>query len=177
MHRQQVVALFLVCFVSIQANPDRGLVCLRNFVVNGTNLLTSYRKQILVVGVTHLGCQVCRNQAVRYNDLYRDLEYHNIRDPDIRLVLVNEETAAQYLPGVYYGKIRLFQDSYKDRAIEKLGYYGQRLNNLIFGRCGYLVYTQTFPQSNIEDETNYQQLLRAIISVSKYKQPCPTMCV
>jgi len=70
----------------------------------------------------------------RYNDLYRDLEYNNIRDPDVRLILVNEEQAAKFLPGTYYGKIRLFQDNYNDRVIDKLGYHGQRLNNLIFGR-------------------------------------------
>jgi hypothetical protein len=34
-------------------------------VVNGTNLITNYRQQILVLGVTHLGCQACRNQAIR----------------------------------------------------------------------------------------------------------------
>ncbi|UJR21512.1 hypothetical protein I4U23_024598 [Adineta vaga] len=158
MYRQEVLVLLILCLVSIQANPDRGLVCIRNLKINGTNLITDYRKQILVLGVTHLGCQACRNQAIRYNDLYRDLEHHNIREPDVRLVLVNEETATQYLPGMNYG------------------YYGQRLNNLIFGRCGYLVYSQTYPQSNLEEETNYQQLLRIIIAVAKYKQPCPTMC-
>ena len=66
--------------------------------------------------------------------MYRDLEYQNIREPDVRLILINEEHAAHYLPGIQYGKIRLFQDNYKDRLIEKLGYHGQRLNNLIFGR-------------------------------------------
>lgn len=50
------------------------------------------------------------------------------------MILINEQSAINYLPGTYYGKVRIFQDNYKDRAIEKLGYYGQRLNNLIFGR-------------------------------------------
>ena len=66
--------------------------------------------------------------------MHRDLAYQNIRDPDVRLVLINEESASQYLPGSYYGKVRVFQDNPKDRALEKLGYYGQRLNNLVFGR-------------------------------------------
>jgi len=48
--------------------------------------------------------------------------------------LINEEQAAHYLPGNFYGKVRIFQDNHKDRAVEKLGYYGQRLNNLVFGR-------------------------------------------
>ena len=52
----------------------------------------------------------------------------------MRLILINEQHAAQYLPGTYYGKIRLFQDNYRDRLIEKLGHYGERLNNLVFGR-------------------------------------------
>ncbi|CAF1111081.1 unnamed protein product [Rotaria sordida] len=113
---------------------------------------------------------------IKYNDLYRDLEYHNIREPDVRLILVNEQHGAQYLPGIYYGKIRLFQDNYKDQFIEKLGLHGHRLNNLIFGRCGDLVYTQRYPQSNIEEETNYQQLLRIIMTVAKNKQACHKMC-
>lgn len=66
--------------------------------------------------------------------MHRDLAQQNIRDPDVRIVLVNEEHASQYLPGPYYGKVRVFQDNPKDRALEKLGYYGQRLNNLVFGR-------------------------------------------
>ena len=66
--------------------------------------------------------------------MYRDLEYQNIRDPDVRLVLVNEEQAATFLPGPFYGKVRIFQDNQKDQGIDKLGYYGQRLNNLVFGR-------------------------------------------
>jgi hypothetical protein len=77
---------------------------------------------------------VISSLVARYNDLYRDLEYQQIRDPDVRLILINEQHAAQYLPGNYYGKIRLFQDSYRDRLIEKLGHYGERLNNLVFGR-------------------------------------------
>ena len=71
---------------------------------------------------------------LRYNDLFRDLAYNNIREPEVRLVLVNEEQAAKYFPGTHYGKVRIFQDNSKDRAIETLGYYGQRLNNLVFGR-------------------------------------------
>ncbi|CAF1356243.1 unnamed protein product [Adineta steineri] len=176
MYRQEALTVFILFIISINANPDKGKICMKNLIINGTNLITNYRKQILVMGITHLGCQACRNQAIRYNDLYRDLEYQNIRDPDVRLILVNEPQAAQYLPGNFYGKIRLFQDNYNDRGIEKLGYHGQRLNNLIIGRCGYLVYSQSYPHSNIEEETNYQQLLRVIISVVKFKQPCPTMC-
>ena len=57
-----VVGLFIG---AIDAYPDKGKVCPRNLVVNGTNLITNYRQQILVMGITHLGCQACRNQAIR----------------------------------------------------------------------------------------------------------------
>ena len=131
----------------------------------------------------------------RFNDLYRELEYNRLREADVRLVLVNEETAAQYLPGLFYGKIRVFQDSWKDRLVERLGNDGQRLNNLVFdksgvsrskriwatpvnllSRCGNLAHIQRYPQSNIEDENNYQQLLRLIISMAKNKPPCSSRC-
>ncbi|CAF5050011.1 unnamed protein product, partial [Rotaria magnacalcarata] len=166
MFGQKTLGLFMLFIVSIGAYPNNQKLCSNNLKINGTNLITSNRKQVLVVGISHLGCQACRNQAVKYNDLYRDLAYHKIHDIDVRLVIVNEEHAAEFLPGSFYGKIRLFQDNAKDRFVEKLGHHGQRLNNLIFGRCGNLVYTQRYPQSNIEDETNYQQLLRIVMTVS-----------
>ncbi|CAF2146006.1 unnamed protein product [Rotaria magnacalcarata] len=156
MFGQKTLGLFMLFIVSIGAYPNNQKLCSNNLKINGTNLITSNRKQVLVVGISHLGCQACRNQAVKYNDLYQH--------------------AAEFLPGSFYGKIRLFQDNAKDRFVEKLGHHGQRLNNLIFGRCGNLVYTQRYPQSNIEDETNYQQLLRIVMTVSKYKQPCQTPC-
>ena len=59
-----VVAIVLL-IATVDAYPDKGKVCPRNLIVNGTNLITNYRQQILVLGVTHLGCQACRNQAVR----------------------------------------------------------------------------------------------------------------
>ena len=67
MHRLGVLtaALLLVVIVSIDAYRENEKVCLRNLLINGTNLITNYRKQILVVGISHLGCQACRNQAVR----------------------------------------------------------------------------------------------------------------
>jgi hypothetical protein len=65
MYRQEVIALLVLFIVSIHANPDKGKVCPRNLISNGTNLITDYRKQILVMGITHLGCQACRNQAIR----------------------------------------------------------------------------------------------------------------
>lgn len=65
MYRQEALAVFILCLTLIGAYPDKGKVCPKNLIVNGTNLITSYRQQILVLGVTHLGCQACRNQAIR----------------------------------------------------------------------------------------------------------------
>jgi hypothetical protein len=65
MYRQEVLAIFILFLSLIGAYPDKGKVCPRNLVVNGTNLITNYRQQVLVLGVTHLGCQACRNQAMR----------------------------------------------------------------------------------------------------------------
>ncbi len=65
MYRQEALVVFILFLGLIGAYPDKGKVCPRNLVVNGTNLITNYRQQILVLGVTHLGCQACRNQAIR----------------------------------------------------------------------------------------------------------------
>lgn len=63
---RQEALLLAFCFIGIvNAYSDKGKVCPKNFVVNGTNLITNYRHQILVLGVTHQGCQACRNQAIR----------------------------------------------------------------------------------------------------------------
>jgi hypothetical protein len=76
----------------------------------------------------------------RYNDLYRDLHSRHMSESDVRLILINEQQAEQYLPGTYYGKIRLYQDNWRDRVIDKLGHHGQRLNNLIFNRLFSIVH-------------------------------------
>jgi hypothetical protein len=65
MYRQEALTVFVLFIVSICGYPDKGKICPHNFVINGTNLITNYRKQILVMGITHLGCQACRNQAIR----------------------------------------------------------------------------------------------------------------
>lgn len=65
MYRQEVLTVFVLFIVSIYAYPEKGKICPYNLVINGTNLITNYRKEILVLGVTHLGCQACRNQAIR----------------------------------------------------------------------------------------------------------------
>ena len=70
----------------------------------------------------------------RYNDLYRDLENQGIRDLLVRLILVNENDAAGYLPGEYYDKVRLFQDNSKANIVKKLRNNKPTANNYVFGR-------------------------------------------
>ena len=65
MYRQDVLVIFVLFTISINAYLHNQKFCLRHLIINGTNLTTNYRKQILVMGITHLGCQACRNQAVR----------------------------------------------------------------------------------------------------------------
>jgi hypothetical protein len=65
MYRRDVLTILVLFIGSIDAYSDNGKICPRNLILNGTNLITNYRKQILVMGITHLGCQACRNQAVR----------------------------------------------------------------------------------------------------------------
>ena len=66
MYRQEALTIIVVLvMLSIDAYPHHENICFHNVIINGTNLLTNYRKQVLVIGISHLGCQACRNQAVR----------------------------------------------------------------------------------------------------------------
>jgi hypothetical protein len=70
----------------------------------------------------------------RYNDIYRELASHDIRDSVVSLILINEQNAAQHFPGKYYDKVLIFQDNPKDQLIKKLRNYGKSSNNIVFGR-------------------------------------------
>ena len=74
MYRQKILAIFVlfIVVISIAAYSAKNeKICSQNFMINGTNLVTNYRKQVLVIGVTHLGCQACRNQAIKYDWIYK----------------------------------------------------------------------------------------------------------
>jgi len=72
---------------------------------------------------------------IRYNDLRRELQNHDIHDDSIvSFILINENDAAEYLPGNYYDKVRLFTDNSRDHIIKKLRNNKQTLNNFVFGR-------------------------------------------
>ncbi|CAF4647539.1 unnamed protein product, partial [Rotaria socialis] len=64
MFGQKTLGLFMLFIISIGAYPSNQKLCSNNLKINGTNLITYNRKQVLVVGISHLGCQACRNQAV-----------------------------------------------------------------------------------------------------------------
>jgi len=70
----------------------------------------------------------------RFNDLYRELQRHDIHESVISLFLINEQNGTAYFPGSYYGKIRVFQDNPKDRLIKKLRNNRETANNYVFGR-------------------------------------------
>lgn len=67
MHWQTIQALWvlLACLVEIDAYPEPEKMCSQKLVINGTHLVNNFPRQMLVMGISHLGCQACRNQAVR----------------------------------------------------------------------------------------------------------------
>ena len=71
----------------------------------------------------------------RFLDLYRELERQHIRDSVVRLMLINEQDAAQYFSGNKFGKIQLFQDNPQDNLVQRLHHqHRETLNNYVFGR-------------------------------------------
>lgn len=71
---------------------------------------------------------------LRFNDLYRELDRHRIRDSLVRLVLINEQEGTKYFNNAHVDKIRLFHDNPKDKLVKKLENYGKTMNTLVFGR-------------------------------------------
>lgn len=65
MYRQKILFVLILLIISIVAHGERKKTCIHNLIVNGTNLLTSYRKQLLLVGITNLNNQSSRIQANR----------------------------------------------------------------------------------------------------------------
>ncbi|CAF1480296.1 unnamed protein product [Rotaria magnacalcarata] len=176
MYMQRLIFVFSLLFISIVAQDNRKKTCLHNLAINGTNLIAIYRKQLLVLGIINFNNQSSRTQANRYNDLYRELQNSGIRDTTVRLILVNEQDAANHLPGKYYDKIRLFQDNAKDGLIKKLRNHEHSADNFIFGRCGYLVFSQERSNSSLQDGNNYKELVRNIKLAMRSKRRCERLC-
>ncbi|CAF3659097.1 unnamed protein product [Adineta steineri] len=176
MYTQKIFLVFSLLIISIVAQRDKKKTCIHNLVINGTNLITSHRKQLLVLGVINLNTQSSRIQANRYNDLYRELERYNIRDSVVRIALINEQNAEQNFVGDSYDKIPLYQDNSRDHLVRRLSDHKQTINNYVFGRCGYLIFSQEYPDSNLSDGKNYQELLRVITTAVKNKRRCQNVC-
>ena len=64
----QVTLFFLVSLliISIVAQRDKKKTCIHNLLLDGTNLITTHRKQLLVVGITDFSNSSSRVQANRY---------------------------------------------------------------------------------------------------------------
>lgn len=64
----RVALFFLVSllFISIVAQRDKKKTCIHNLLLDGTNLITTHRKQLLVIGITDFSNASSRAQANRY---------------------------------------------------------------------------------------------------------------
>ena len=65
MHRQTIVLVFTLLMISIVARNTRRKLCIRNLLINGTNLMTTNRKRLLVLGIVNFSDQSSRIQANR----------------------------------------------------------------------------------------------------------------
>lgn len=46
----------------------------------------------------------------------------------------------------------------------------------ILFRCGYRIFTQKYPHSDLDDPKNYGDLLRTILLAVQNKRPCQNLC-
>jgi hypothetical protein len=66
MYGQKIIFVFILLIISIVAQQhERKKTCIHNLVVNGTNLITANRKQLLVIGITNFNNESSRIQAHR----------------------------------------------------------------------------------------------------------------
>jgi hypothetical protein len=65
MYRQTIVFVFSLIIISIVAERDKKTTCIHNLVINGTNLITGHRKQLLVLSVINFDNPSSRIQANR----------------------------------------------------------------------------------------------------------------
>jgi len=65
MYRHKIFFVFSLLIISIVAQRERKKICIHNLIINGTNLLTTHRKHLLVIGITNFNNQSSRIQANR----------------------------------------------------------------------------------------------------------------
>lgn len=64
MDYRSIVCLWSFCFIAfVLAQSEKKKTCVQNLVINGTNLLTAHRKQLLVIGIVNFAEQAARHQA------------------------------------------------------------------------------------------------------------------
>jgi hypothetical protein len=65
MFGQKILFVFILMIISIVAERERKKTCIHNLVINGTNLITGHRKQLIVVGMINFNNLASRIQADR----------------------------------------------------------------------------------------------------------------
>ena len=65
MSRHKILFVFILIIISIAAQRDRKKTCIHNLVINGTNLITGHRKQLIVVGIVNFNNLESEIQANR----------------------------------------------------------------------------------------------------------------
>ncbi len=65
MYRQTLVLVGILFVLSIAAEREKKKVCIHNLVLDKTNLITTHRKQLLVVGIINFNNESARMQANR----------------------------------------------------------------------------------------------------------------
>jgi len=164
--------LFLLIFTS---NSELKKQCLSNLTINGTNLITSNRKKLLVIGIVNFKCPSCWKQSEKFYQLYRDLQEKNMGGSSlVKLLLINEKHARHAYKKPFYQTIAVQQDNENDELIAKLGSNVQAMDILVFGRCGYL--SSFYSNYPLEIRDNYNQLWKTIQVAVKTKRPCHQLC-
>ncbi len=77
MYRQTIFFVFSLLIISIVAQREKKKICIHNLVINGTNLITTHRKQLLVIGITNFSNSSARIQANRYYSLTLNIECYS----------------------------------------------------------------------------------------------------
>ena len=65
MNRQKIFFVFILFIISIVAESEKKKLCIHNLVIGRTNLITTHRKQLIVLGITNFNNQTARTQAHR----------------------------------------------------------------------------------------------------------------
>ena len=62
---QKILFVFILSSILIVVKGEKKKTCIHDLIINGTNLITSHRKQLFVLGITNFGNQTSRKQVNR----------------------------------------------------------------------------------------------------------------